>query len=35
MRTIKFRGVDMYTNKWISGYLSWNEPFETSAFIYK
>ena len=33
MRTIKFRGVDMYTNKWIYGYLSWNEPFETSALF--
>ena len=33
MRTIKFRGVDMYTNKWIYGYLSWKEPFETSVLF--
>lgn len=33
MRAIKFRGVDMYTNKWIYGYLYWNEPFETSALF--
>lgn len=33
METIKFRGIDMYTNKWIYGYLSWNEPFENSALF--
>jgi len=33
MRTIKFRGIDINTNKWLYGYLSWFESPENGLFI--
>ena len=33
MRIIKFRGIDINTNKWIYGYLSWFESPEKGLFI--
>lgn len=33
MRIIKFRGIDINTNKWIYGYLSWFESPEKELFI--
>ena len=33
MRTIKFRGLDINTNKWSYGYLSWFESPENGLFI--
>lgn len=33
MRIIKFRGIDLNTNKWIYGYLSWFESPEKGLFI--
>ena len=33
MRAIKFRGIDINTNKWLYGYLSWFESPENGLFI--
>ena len=34
MRTIKFRGIDLNTNKWLYGYLSWfDESPDNGLFL--
>lgn len=33
MRVIKFRGLDINTDKWLYGYLSWFESPENGLFI--
>ena len=33
MRTIKFKGIDVNTGKWLYGYLSWFESPKNDLFI--